>query len=921
MNNSTQTTALTPDPKGYHVIFNPRLWSIRWKIRSIFFMSMLAALCVIIISVTRLQHLQAIKESNDKLIILQGAKSQFIQNYFNNLNNQIISFSTDKQTADALSMLTGSFMNIETDNYTTTSASDNVKMSNLLNSYYETEIIPKLEKASGKSINKPGLLPADNKQNILQYLYLAENKKPLGAKITIDRAEDASAYSNLHAQYHSEMLTFARKAGIKDIFLVDYKSGYVVYSLQKNPDFATNLFDGPYKNSALALAFKSAIARSAKGALVYTDQTLYMPALFSPVMFISTPVYSGSQLTGALIVSLGASDIDRLVSLDKDGVANARSLKSFIAGDDYKYRNNDADFLTNRLQYIRKLKRHSASSGTFRTVENIGSTALAQSVDPVILSGNGADREQAVQYHTETGEQVFAISAPLQIDNLNWSLVTQINKSEILTRVRRINLIILGIGVLLTALLYYFINLFVNSISKRIESIQNNLVSLTKGENLNAFSNGSDDEIGLSLKTIGMLGRRVHDASVFVDEMGKGNTEVDFESFGEQDQYGIALNNLKNNLILKMQDEQKRKEEDEIRNWTAHGVALFNDILRSDNNNLEKLTFNIIRNIIEYMSANQGGLFLMENEDGEKYLKLEAAYAYNRQKFLKKRIEIGEGLVGACVLEKKTTLVSKIPDNYIEITSGLGGSKPECLLIVPLKKDEDVLGVLELASFNTFKPHEVEFVEKITESIASALITVRLHLQTSQYLERFQQQAEEMKAQEEELRQNIEELQATHEQIERLKQDESIKSEKAVKELENYRKLLMNVLDQMPDKVFLKDQDGKLLLLNSAVSRLYDKTVEDMIGTTDFDYHTREEAVKLREKELEIIEKGADTYLEEESLSGELRMMKTTKIPFYIPHLGQTGILGYQTDVTELNNLEVKIQQLQAELKELRRNE
>ena len=98
---------------------------------------------------------------------------------------------------------------------------------------------------------------------------------------------------------------------------------------------------------------------------------------------------------------------------------------------------------------------------------------------------------------------------------------------------------------------------------------------------------------------------------------------------------------------------------------------------------------------------------------------------------------------------------------------------------------------MEIASFNPFKPHEVEFVEKVAESIASALITVRLHLQTSQYLERFQQQAEEMKAQDEELRQNIEELQATHEQMERMKAEEDARNQKMMKEMEDNRKLLL----------------------------------------------------------------------------------------------------------------------------------
>jgi PAS domain S-box-containing protein len=377
---------------------------------------------------------------------------------------------------------------------------------------------------------------------------------------------------------------------------------------------------------------------------------------------------------------------------------------------------------------------------------------------------------------------------------------------------------------------------------------------------------------------------------------------------------GASLNNLKKVLVTRREQEQTRIREDEIRNWSTHGVALFNDILRMDNNNLEKLCLNIIRNIIQYLSANQGGIFLIDKEEGSTYLDLVAAYAFDRQKFLKKRIGIGEGLAGTCAMEKKTILLSRIPQDYMEITSGLGGARPSCLLIVPLKKEEDVLGVLEIASFNAFKPHEVEFVEKVAESIASALITVRLHLQTSQYLERFQQQAEEMKAQDEELRQNIEELQATHEQMERMKAEEDARNQQMMKEIEDNRKLLLKVLDQIPGKIFLKDHNGTLLLLNSAVARVYNKTVEELIGTSDFDNHPVEDAKVYREKELEIIANGAETYIHEETVTGEKKFLKTTKMPFFIPHLNKTGLLGIQMDVTDFINIEMQNREKEKEL-------
>ncbi len=425
------------------------------------------------------------------------------------------------------------------------------------------------------------------------------------------------------------------------------------------------------------------------------------------------------------------------------------------------------------------------------------------------------------------------------------------------------------------------------------------------------------DEIETAVSAAQMLKERIYEASKYTDQLSEGNLDGEISFDGEDDKLATSLNNLKNILISRREQEGTRIREDEIRNWSTHGVALFNDILRMDNNNLEKLCLNIIRNIIQYLSANQGGIFLMDKEEESTYLDLVAAYAFDRQKFLKKRIGIGEGLAGTCALEKKTILLSRIPEDYMEITSGLGGAKPSCLLIVPLKKDEEVLGVLEIASFNPFKPHEVEFVEKVAESIASAMITVRLHLQTSQYLERFQQQAEEMKAQDEELRQNIEELQATHEQMERMKAEEDARNQKMMKEVEDNRKLLISLLNEIPEKIFLKDDKGRFIMANKPVAENYNCTVEEILGKSDFDFYPREEATKYFKTEQDIINEGKTQIFEEgDPEKYDKLVVRSIKKPFYIEHLGITGLFGVQFDITDIKRKEFEALKMAEEIKE-----
>jgi PAS domain S-box-containing protein len=915
MNISTDNEAIASDLKRGTLLDHFRSWSIRWKIQLIFLLSTLASGCIIVSIVFIIQRRVVVLETYNKLLLLQNEKSGHVDDYFSNLDNQIRIFSSDRQTIEALSSLSESFLNIENDNFSTPTAAGLDKMNTLLEGFYTSEVIPVLESSKDQSANLKALLPADNKQRIMQYLYLAGNTKPLALKGTLNKADDGSAYSSLHAQYHPSFLKFARQSGINDIILIDYKTGYVTYSLKKNLDFATNLFDGPYKNTALALAFKSAIGQSTQGYVSYIDETQYVPALLNPLMFISTPVITGGRLIGVVVFALDAKALDKLLMLDKEGMSSGKSMKTIIIGQDYYYRNNDPEFVSNHIDYLRKLRRNCYRGGTEAIAERLKTTAMVQQVDVSALPDVIKKKANRSHYISETGERILCVYKPLAINNLNWTLVTQINKSDALSPLTRSILTVVIIALIILGLLFYLVGLLSQSFSKRISVLKNNLISLANGEPVQFLNNASGDEIGQSINALGKISMRINTGSEFVSEMSKGNIDVNFPLTNDNDLYGIALNSLKKSLAIRKEEEEQRKNEDEIRNWTTNGIAMFNDILRMDNNNLEKLTLNIIRNIIQYLSANQGGFFLIEDDDDTKYLNLIASYAYNRQKFLKKRIDISEGLVGTCALEKKTILLKKIPEDYIEITSGLGGARPGCLLIVPLKKDEDVLGVLEVASFNDFKPHEVEFVEKIAESIASALVTVRLHLQTSLYLERFQQQTEEMKAQDEELRQNIEELQATHEQMERLKQEENERNQKMLKDLDDFRKLLIAVLNEVPEKIFLKDDQGKFIIANKYVAEKYNLTVEELLGKSDFDFFGKEEAMGYFTKEQEIMKSGKTEAVEEGDPSQfDKLIVRSIKKPFYIEHLGVTGLFGVQFDITDIKQKEYEATRLADEI-------
>lgn len=248
----------------------------------------------------------------------------------------------------------------------------------------------------------------------------------------------------------------------------------------------------------------------------------------------------------------------------------------------------------------------------------------------------------------------------------------------------------------------------------------------------------------------------------FTEKISSGNLESEYKidtSDREDDHIGHSLLKLKEYLKKNREEEEKRRKTEQQQNWTTEGLAKFGDILRKNNDNIHELSYNIVSNLVNYVDARQGGFFLInDNNPNDKHFELTACYAYNRKKFLEKRIELEEGLVGACALEKQTIFITDVPQEHVTITSGLGETKPDCLVLIPLKVNEEVHGVIELASLREFERFEVDFLEKLAESIASVISSVKINLQTAKLLKESQEQSKILASQEDEMRRNMEEL-------------------------------------------------------------------------------------------------------------------------------------------------------------------
>jgi methyl-accepting chemotaxis protein len=205
---------------------------------------------------------------------------------------------------------------------------------------------------------------------------------------------------------------------------------------------------------------------------------------------------------------------------------------------------------------------------------------------------------------------------------------------------------------------------------------------------------------------------------------------------------------------------------EEKQNWISNGIAKIADLLRHSND--QEIFSKLIAAIVKYIQANQGCIYLLNEEDiHKKFLNLEACYAYERQKFMTKKIEIGQGLIGQCFLEKEYIILKEVPEEYIKITSGLGEAVPTFIVIVPIMEENRIDGVMEFALFHELEAYQIDFLTQLGSNISSFVSTSTLNIQTKKLLQQSQLQTEQLRAQEEEMRQNMEEMQATQEEMQR----------------------------------------------------------------------------------------------------------------------------------------------------------
>jgi HAMP domain-containing protein len=407
----------------------------RLSIQSKLFLMLLLAslLSILLTGYVGYQSGQEALESSrlSALTTLRSTRVYQVESYFDGVKAHIQSISEDQALLEYFKGLRSSFQDLDQKATIAPTATAQLK------SFYEKEFIPALSKnIDGKPL-ADDYIPQGKAAQYLQYHYAVINPNPLSQKEALNVANDGSEYSKVHAKLHPTIASMFQRYTYYDFMLIDAKTLDVIYSYEKEADFAINLKRGPYSN---------------------------------PTAFILTPLYDGNQVIGVIALQFSTNEIDRVMTNNQQW-ANAglgETGESIVVGADYKMRSNSRFMLQDPDGYIAQMKKIGASARLLDRLRNTKTTILNQEirlplVDKALQNQSGVERGKDYR-------QVDSIMsyAPVRFGDITWALITRMDESEAIAPIaqfrKRILITAASIIVLITLLSTLLSRLFLNPI-------------------------------------------------------------------------------------------------------------------------------------------------------------------------------------------------------------------------------------------------------------------------------------------------------------------------------------------------------------------------------------------------------------------------------------------------------------------------
>lgn len=456
----------------------------------------------------------------NQLTSVRASKAYQIESYFKTIRNHLQTLSNDISVGTAIIEFTNAYRQLES----VTLPTDN---SQKITAYYQNEFLPKLAKTEQGSPVLNSFLPESTASNYLQYHYIATNPNPIGKKHLLDKANDGSEYSRIHERYHPIFRNIIEKFGYYDMFLID-PQGTVVYTVYKETDFTTNYTTGAYNDSNLARLVAAVRRSKQKDYASIIDFESYAPSYGAPAAFIAAPIFNQSKFVGVLAIQVPVDEINNVMTgnrkWESDGLG--KSGETYLVGQDYLMRSVSRFLVETPEEYLQTLATLGVNKETLNRIRQYKTSILEQKVRTQAAEEAITGKQGIKTIRDYRDIPVLSSYAPLQIEGLNWAILSEIDLAEAYAPIydfERQLLISATLLMLLVILLAMAMaSVFVKPINQLIESAR----KVASGQ-LDAIATlETQDEFGELAQSFNAMVLSLRDQTNLVEEKNRENEQL-----------------------------------------------------------------------------------------------------------------------------------------------------------------------------------------------------------------------------------------------------------------------------------------------------------------------------------------------------------------------------------------------------------
>lgn len=365
-----------------------------------------------------------------------------------------------------------------------------------LEAYYADTFNPQLEARTGDSYSSTAFLPASNAGRWVQY-HLTSKFTDFDQALGVNDGGDGTAYSAATSQYGDYLTRLVEDVGYEDMLLLNL-DGDVVFSAYKGIDLGTNLLDGPFRDTAMADAYRSVVATNSVAAVETTDFERWIPSLNTPAMWVLSPVGNDTTVTGVMAVQIPIQQINDVMTggerWKEQGLGDTGEV--YLVGPDHLMRSISRMLVEDPEGYAERVIANGTPPDIANRVVEVGGTVLLQPINTFSV-------EQALKGESGTsvstgylgGENITAYS-PVGIDGLNWVAVARIDTAEAFAPVvdftRTLVLSLLAIMLAVSLLSLVLAQVFTRPIKRLVDAVRR----VAGGDLAVQVPSGSRDEIG-----------------------------------------------------------------------------------------------------------------------------------------------------------------------------------------------------------------------------------------------------------------------------------------------------------------------------------------------------------------------------------------------------------------------------------------